>query len=212
MTQPGAINNGAPDSNWITRKFRELEQRLMDRITTVATTVATTTAGHVIADEGTALPQQPVVNFVGTSVVATDDPANNRTTVTITGGFPARATASATSSSLANNSSDSSVTISLATTYRLISITTDRAARVRVYSTTAQRTADLSRAVTVDPAGDAGVVLEFVSTGAHTYSLSPIPVGASLESTPSATIPMTVQNLSGSTSTVTVSFVWEQCE
>lgn len=38
-----------------------------------------------VQDEGTALPQQPYLNFTGVGVVASNDPANNRTTVAITG-------------------------------------------------------------------------------------------------------------------------------
>lgn len=43
-------------------------------------------AGHVIQDEGTALPARAALNFVGAAVTATDDGANNRTTVTVTAG------------------------------------------------------------------------------------------------------------------------------
>lgn len=40
----------------------------------------------VCEDEGTTRPRRPVLNFVGAGVTVTDDPGNNRTTVTITGG------------------------------------------------------------------------------------------------------------------------------
>jgi hypothetical protein len=42
-------------------------------------------AGHIIQDEGTARTQRGALNFVGSAVAATDDAANNRTNVTITG-------------------------------------------------------------------------------------------------------------------------------
>ena len=40
--------------------------------------------GHVIQDEGVALPQKPNLNFVGNGVVVTNDNINNATVVTIT--------------------------------------------------------------------------------------------------------------------------------
>lgn len=42
--------------------------------------------GHVIQDEGTPLAQQVNLNFIGTGVTATDDPANQATNVTISAG------------------------------------------------------------------------------------------------------------------------------
>ncbi|MET0166348.1 MAG: hypothetical protein ABWY12_09740 [Burkholderiales bacterium] len=41
--------------------------------------------GHAIQDEGTPLPARAGLNFVGTTVSATDDPGNGRTVVTIAG-------------------------------------------------------------------------------------------------------------------------------
>jgi len=41
---------------------------------------------QTIQDEGVALPQQPTFNFIGPIVTAVDDPGNNRTNITITGG------------------------------------------------------------------------------------------------------------------------------
>lgn len=45
--------------------------------------------GHTIADEGTVLPAQRELNFVGSGVTVTDDPANGQTIVTIPGGAAA---------------------------------------------------------------------------------------------------------------------------
>ena len=42
--------------------------------------------GHIIEDEGTPLAQRVTLNFIGTGVTATDDPANNATNVTISAG------------------------------------------------------------------------------------------------------------------------------
>lgn len=43
----------------------------------------TGSSGHIIADEGTPVTNRPTLNFIGNSVSAQDDPANNRTNVTI---------------------------------------------------------------------------------------------------------------------------------
>lgn len=124
------------------------------------------------------------------------------------GGLPARASASYATAALANSASETGA-IALAKSYRLLSIATDRPCRVRVYATVAQRTADAARAIGTGPAGNHGLMLEYVSTAAVlTAALSPAVDGANLEASPSTSVPISVQNLSGSTSTVQVSFVF----
>lgn len=123
---------------------------------------------------------------------------------------PTRTTALATTSSLANGASES-LTATLAKGYRLYSISTSRPARVRVYTTTAARTADAARTAAEDPAADAGVVLDYVTTDTSVHSLSPMVDGASLEASPSSSIPLSVTN-NGTTGTVTVTLVWIQTE
>jgi hypothetical protein len=119
-----------------------------------------------------------------------------------------RVSCAATSSSLAAAATDSTTSIVIATDFRLYTIATSRPARVRLYQTAAARTADLARAVGTDPAGTAGVTFEFVTTaGGVTYPLSPLVDGASLESTPTSSIPMTVTNNDTVTGTVTVTVV-----
>lgn len=126
---------------------------------------------------------------------------------------PSRATATATTSSLAAGASDSSTTITLAKGYVLYSIQTSRPARVRLYETAAAQTADASRAVGVDPVSTAGVVLDYVTpAGGTAYSLSPQVMGTNLESTPSTSISMTVTNNDTTTGTVTVTLVWVRTE
>ena len=88
--------------------------------------------------------------------------------------------------------------------YALLFITTDRAARVRLYVTAATRTADAARAEGVDPAADAGVIAEVITTGAETVIISPGAFGFNLESSITTNIPCRVTNKSGSTSTVQV--------
>jgi hypothetical protein len=127
------------------------------------------------------------------------------------GGFVSRATASATTASLAASATDSATTIPLDTTYRLLSIQTSRPARVRLYTTAAARTADAARNVGTDPVADAGVALEYVTADTAAHSLSPTVAAASMESTPVVNIPMAVTN-NGTTGTVTVTMIWEAQE
>ena len=88
--------------------------------------------------------------------------------------------------------------------YALLSITTDKAAWVRIYSNGATRTADASRLEVTDPTPDAGVIAEVITTGAETVLMSPSSMGFNMEATPTTNIPCAVTNKSGSTGTVSV--------
>jgi len=124
------------------------------------------------------------------------------------GSLPTRTSAVYTTASLPNGNSETG-TISLATAYRLFKIETDEPARVRVYATAAQQTADLSRPIGVDPTGDHGLIFEFVTTDELLSAvLSPFVDGASMEAMTSADIPITVTNRSGAADTIQVTFIY----
>lgn len=114
-----------------------------------------------------------------------------------------RSSATGTSTSLADGDS-ANIEVTGFKGYALLKIETDRAAWVRIYTDAASRTADAGRAETSDPAPDAGVIAEVITTGAQTVVISPGTIGFSNESTPDTTIPVRVTNKSGSTSTVQV--------
>ena len=118
-------------------------------------------------------------------------------------GLQSRSTATGTTSSLAD-AAQADLDITGFKAYALLTITTDRAARVRLYVTAATRTADASRAEGVDPTSDAGLIAEVITTGAETVIISPGAYGFNLESSPTTTIPCRVTNKSGGTSTVQV--------
>lgn len=126
-------------------------------------------------------------------------------------GLESRATATLTTGSLANGAS-SSTTITLGKTARILSIQLDRAARVALYATTAIRDADVGRAVLVDPPN--GTYLEVISTAAATYYMSGTASGlvSNMEGSPTTSIAINVYNLSGSSSTVTVTVVYLKLE
>lgn len=126
---------------------------------------------------------------------------------------PTRATATATTASLAPGAADSSTTVTLGKGYVLYSIQTSRPARVELYETAAAMAADATRAAGVDPLSSAGVVLDYVTpAGATTYPLGPLVHGANLEAVPISTISMRVTNNDSSTGTVVVTFVWLKVE
>jgi len=114
-----------------------------------------------------------------------------------------RATKAGTTGSLAD-AAQADLDITGFKAYALLTISTDRAARVRLYVSAATRTADASRAEGTDPTSDAGLIAEVITTGAQTVIISPGAYGFNLESSPTTTIPCRVTNKSGSTSTVQV--------
>lgn len=121
-----------------------------------------------------------------------------------------RTTVVYTTASLATDASETG-TVTMAIGYRLLKIETSRAARVRVYTTAAARTADAARAIGTDPTGDHGLVAEVVTGATLSYMLSPTVDGVSLESTPSTSISIAITN-KGSTGTVAVTFTWIRTE
>jgi hypothetical protein len=126
--------------------------------------------------------------------------------------FPSRVTATFTSSSLADTVEDNTHNVTMAKSYRLLSVQADRACRVRLYATAAARTADAARLIGVDPTGNHGVVIDLVFTAADTWLLAPQVLGSSMESVPASTIAIAVQNRSGSTHTVALTFTYIQSE
>lgn len=127
-------------------------------------------------------------------------------------GGETRATANATTATLAPNASTTLTSIVLATGFRIFDISTTKPARVRLYATTALQTVDLARAIGVDPDPGSGVLLDYVTDAGDIEALNPLVDGMSLETIPSATIPMTVTNLDTTTGLVTVAIGYLRTE
>ena len=142
----------------------------------------------------------PTADGTDGQVLTTDGSGN--LSFTTAGGF-SRSTATGTTSSLAD-AAEADLNITGFKSYALLSITTDRAARVRLYVSSATRTADASRSEGTDPTSDSGLIAEVITTGAETVIISPGAIGFNLESTPTTTIPCRVTNKSGATSSVQV--------
>lgn len=116
------------------------------------------------------------------------------------GGLSSRTTKTTTATSLANDAT-SNTDIDGFPAFGLMKIQTSHAAWVRLYVDTASRTADSSRSETTDPAPDAGVIAEVITTGAETVKFGPAVMGW-LES--GNVIPVAIKNKSGSTNNVAV--------
>ena len=127
------------------------------------------------------------------------------------GALPSRTSPSGSTASLADDASGD-LDLTGFKTYSLLTITTNKAAWVRIYANGATRTADNSRTESTDPAPDAGVIAEVITAGAETVIVSPGVIGFNLESTPTTSIPCRVTNKSGSTGTVVVTLSILQLE
>jgi hypothetical protein len=120
------------------------------------------------------------------------------------GGLQSRTTVSTTTGTLSNNGAAYPNITGAAKSYLLYAIETDRAAWVRVYTTSAARSADASRDIDVDPTPGSGVLAEVITNQATTIEMTPATMGFNMDSTPAETIYLAVTNVSGSSATVNV--------
>lgn len=116
------------------------------------------------------------------------------------GGSGIREDVTFTSGSIVANASVSG-TVSISPRYQLLQITTNYPCRVRLYTSTAKRDADLTRPIGTDPTGNHGLLFEFMSTTELLNAdLSPLVDGFA----DTAAIAYSITNLSGATQTITV--------
>ena len=119
-------------------------------------------------------------------------------------GLISRATVSGTTQSIANNAQDV-ISIAGYKSYALLSIKPSVAAWVTLYTDAAARTADNNRVQGADPAPDAGVIAEVITTTAATeVKMSPGVIGWNNSTPVSTTIYARVVNKSGSAGTISV--------
>jgi hypothetical protein len=128
-----------------------------------------------------------------------------------TGFVGSRTTAQATTPIIVDSSS-ANLDITGFKGYVLYKIQTSHAAWVRLYVSDAARTADSSRAQGADPAYDAGVITEVITTGAQTIVLAPAVHGFNDESPVTTNVPIAVTNLSGSSTAIIVTLTLLQAE
>ena len=115
-----------------------------------------------------------------------------------------RQNVSVTTGTLSNNGTAYPNITSAAKSYLLYSIQTDRAAWVRVYTTSAARSADTSRDIDTDPLPGSGVLAEVMTSQATTLTMTPATMGFNMDSPSTDTIYLAVTNRSGSSGTVNV--------
>ena len=150
----------------------------------------------------------------GTNVTVTRTDANTITIASSGGGgsMATRANVIGTTASLAD-AATGNVAVTGHKSYALLKILVDQPAWVRIYTDTASRSADASRAEGVDPTPGSGVIAEVITTSAaQTVLISPGTIGFNNEGTPLASIPIAVTNKSGTTRTITVTLTVLQLE
>jgi hypothetical protein len=126
-------------------------------------------------------------------------------------GLESRADAVVTATSLAAGTG-TNLDISMSSAFALIKAAINHPSiRLRVYSSTASRTADGNRLVGVDPTGDHGLILEFITDGVvQSKWLSPAAIG--YLTTTGTDIPVRIDNLGASTVTAQVTLTWLKME
>jgi|TARA_B100000085_G_scaffold104852_1_gene95445 hypothetical protein len=108
------------------------------------------------------------------------------------------------------NGASVDVSISTAKGFALYSIETSHAAWVTLYTSTAARTADASRAETTDPTPGSGVLAEVITTGSTTQSITPASI--CFNSAGVATTYAKIVNKSGSTANISVTLTFLKLE
>jgi len=123
-------------------------------------------------------------------------------------GLLARTSATKTTGSLADGGQELG-TVTLAKTWMLTKVVADRACRIRLYVSTGHQAADAARGFGVDPAGDGGCMFD-ARLPSTTLTWHCVPNITSSDDDPTIRdwIPVTIDNQSGSTSTVSVTFTF----
>jgi len=89
--------------------------------------------------------------------------------------------------------------------YVLYSITSDKPARVRIYTDEASRAADANRALYVAPTANTGLIAEAIFTSAGTVNFTPAVYGYNNESSPTTNVPTAITNTGDTTQSIGVS-------
>lgn len=99
-------------------------------------------------------------------------------------------------------------TVALGKSYRILRVDTNKASRVRLYSTAADQQQDLGRLTRIDPAPGVGLVMDML-TAPYLLGLntSPLIDGANMEAKPTTLIPITVTPTAAGSITVSLTFL-----
>tara|TARA_B100000003_G_C10883536_1_gene352155 strand:+ start:40 stop:681 length:642 start_codon:yes stop_codon:yes gene_type:complete len=117
-----------------------------------------------------------------------------------------------TSAAHANNTAEN-ITITAYKGYALYKVKVAEPAWVSLYVSSAARTADASRSITMDPTPGSGVIAEVITQSTNeTVLFTPAVIGYNDDSTPSTNVYLKVQNRSGSTQSINVELTVTQLE
>lgn len=122
-------------------------------------------------------------------------------------GAPTRQTVSKTTGSLANNAEETGSIDFGSSMSGLLLITSNKAARIRLYATSSARTADAGRIEGTDPLPGSGTLAEFIFLASGTIYCGPPPILYNGDGPSGNIIYYAIKNKSGSTGTVTVDLV-----
>ena len=177
---------------------------------TVASGTPTSVQWDLVPSVGTA---DSITLTAGTNITFSGATADG-VTVNAISTFDTRSTFTATTASLANNVAGN-IEVVAHKSYSLLKIKPSIAAWVTLYVDAASRTADVNRVQGADPAPDAGVIAEVITTAANQeIKMSPAVLGWHQDAGGDAVTSVfcKVVNKSGSTGTCTVSLTVVQLE
>ena len=103
-------------------------------------------------------------------------------------------------------------TVTLAAGYRILNITSNKRARIRMYTTAAKQTADLSRPITTAPTGDHGLAFEFIATPTLLSSDIVPAVDGYGRNAPYDIIPVTITNTDTTNQAISITLTWIRTE
>ena len=111
------------------------------------------------------------------------------------------------------NDVDEGIVITAYKSYALLKLNVSHPAWVRIYPTSAARTADASRTISEDPTPGSGVIAEAITTGNNEDVLfTPALIGFNDDGTPSTNVYLAVMNKSGGQQSITVEMTVLQLE
>ena len=151
-----------------------------------------------------------VINFAsGLNVVAS---AGIATVTGSGGGAQSRTIASGVTTAIANLGIGNTDIIGQKS-YALMKVGLSTAGWIRLYTDSTSRSNDVSRSVGEDPAPGSGVIAEVVTTGISTQQIiTPFAMGGNMDEPVTNKIYVAIQNLSGSTQTITANLTILQLE
>ena len=175
-------------------------------------TIAVSGQSDVVADSAT----DTLTLVAGSNMTITTDA--NTDTITFAssgsgGSSVSRQTFNGSTSSTHADDADESITITAYKSYSLLKLNVSHPAWVRIYPTTAARTADASRTIAEDPTPGSGVIAEAITTTNNEDVLfTPALIGFNDDSTPSTNVYLAVMNKTGGVQSITVTMTAIQME